>query len=279
MANNTTGTTNATAPTESTAVQRYALVTGASGGIGGAISTELAKRGYPLVLVARNEAALNALAAELSSKYGVAAEVVVADLGEHGAAAALAADLALRGLVIDTLVNNAGFGEFGLFSEADAAKCSEMMQVNMVTLTELTRELLPGMVHRGGGRVMNLASTAAFLPGPLMAVYYATKAYVLSFSEAINNELHGTGVTVTAVCPGPTSSGFQVAAAMQDSKLVKDRKIMSASAVAKAAVGATWKGKPVEVVGLNNKLLAFTPRFMPRRVVPGFVRRAQAASH
>lgn len=276
---NTTPTSNTSMPTKSTGSQQYALVTGASAGIGEAICKELAGRGSAIVLVARNEAALNTLAVEISATYGVATEVIVADLGARGAAAALAGEVASRGLAIETLVNNAGFGQFGLFHEADAARCSEMMQVNMVALTELTRELVPGMVQRGSGRVMNLASTAAFMPGPLMAVYYATKAYVLSFSEAINNELHGTGVTVTAVCPGPTSSGFQVAAAMQDSKLVKDRKIMSASAVAKAAVGATWKGKPVEVVGLNNKLLAFTPRFMPRRVVPGFVRRAQAASH
>jgi uncharacterized protein len=140
-------------------------------------------------------------------------------------------------------------------------------------------DLIPAMVSKGNGRVMNLASTAAFFPGPLMAVYYATKGYVLSLSEGVNEELRGTGVTVTAVCPGPTESGFQAKAEMEASKLVKGRKIPSAHSVAEAAVKATLAGKPVAVIGVKNKLNVLSPKFLPRFLIPGIVKKAQAAAH
>ncbi len=251
-----------------------ALITGASGGIGDALARELASAGHDLVLVARSEDTLRALATELAAKHSISADVLTADLGAAGAAAALVEQLA--GRQIDILVNNAGFGDFGAFHQADAAKISQMVTLNVATLTDLARALLPDMVARGAGKVLNVASTAAFMPGPLMAVYYATKAYVLSFSEAIAYELKSTGVTVTALCPGPVASGFQAGADMGSSKLVKGKKLMTAETCAKIAVTAMNAGKPVVVAGFKNKLLAMSPKFMPRRMVPGIVARAQS---
>ena len=256
-----------------------ALVTGASGGIGEAIARELAGRGHDLVLVARSVDALDALASDLSAAYGITATVVAADLAQAGAGRALAAELARRGLVVDVLVNNAGFADFGDFAHADLDKTTQMLNLNVVTLTELTHELLAPMLERGRGRVMNVASTAAFLPGPLMAVYYATKAYVLSFSEAVAEELKGSGVTVTALCPGPTASGFQARADMEDSKLVKGKKVMDAATVARIGVDAMESGRSVAICGFKNKVQAAMPRFLPRSLVPPMVKRAQAADH
>lgn len=254
-----------------------ALITGASGGIGEALARELAKNGHDLVLVARSEGKLRAVADELAAAHGIIADVLTADLSEPGAGAALAAQLGER--QIDVLVNNAGFGDYGPFHEAPVEKVSQMVQLNIATLTDLTRALLPGMVARGSGRVMNVASTAAFLPGPLMAEYYATKAYVLSLSEAVAYELKGTGVTMTALCPGPVASGFQAGADMGDSRLVKGKRLMSAETCAALAVKGMNKGKPVVITGTMNKLTAMSPKFMPRRFVPGMVRRVQAPAH
>jgi uncharacterized protein len=256
-----------------------ALVTGASGGIGEALAEELAATGHDLVLVARSAGKLQAVADRLSAKHSVSSRVMTADLAAPGAGHALASELAAEGITVDVLVNNAGFADFGDMAQADPAKLDSMIALNITTLTDLMRDLLPGMVARKRGRIMNVASTAAFMPGPLMAVYYATKAYVLSLSEAVAEELKGTGVTVTALCPGPTESGFQAAAAMENSKLVKGRKIMSSEKVAQLGVAALMKGKPVAITGFKNKLQAMSPKFMPRRMVPGMVKRAQAASH
>lgn len=254
-----------------------ALVTGASGGIGEALARTLAAAGHHLVLVARSEGKLRALGDELAAAHGITTTVLTADLATPTAADDLAAQLGDRS--IDVLVNNAGFGDYGPFHESDPTKVRQMVQLNVATLTDLTRVLLPGMVARGSGRVLNVASTAAFMPGPLMAVYYATKAYVLSFSEAIADELKGTGVTVTALCPGPVASGFQQGADMGSSKLVKGKQLMSADECARLAIAGMNKGKPVVITGTMNKLQAISPRFLPRRVVPGMVRKAQAPTH
>jgi uncharacterized protein len=254
-----------------------ALITGASGGIGEALARALATDHHDLVLVARSEPALRRLADELTSAHGVTVQVVTADLSAHDAAAGLVA--ALDGRHIDVLVNNAGFGDYGPFHESDPAKVSQMIALNVATLTDLTRALLPAMVSAGSGRVLNVASTAAFMPGPLMAVYYATKAYVLSFSEAIADELRDTGVTVTALCPGPVATGFQAGAEMGESKLVKGKQLMTADECARLALAGMKKGKPVVITGTMNKLQALSPRFMPRRMVPGIVRKAQAPTH
>jgi len=255
-----------------------ALVTGASGGIGEALARGLAAGGHDLVLVARRAPTLEALAAELRAEHGAAAHVVAADLARPGAAAALAAQLAtdLPGSTVDVLVNNAGVGDFASFHEADPVKLAAMLQLNVVALTELTRALVPGMVARGRGRVLNVASTAAFMPGPLMAVYYASKAYVLSFGEAIAHELRPLGVAVTTVCPGPVASGFQAGATMERSKLVSGRRIMDVETCARLALRAMERGDAVEVLGARGKLQAFAPRLLPRRFVPGVVQRAQA---
>jgi len=264
-----TSTTDSRTPT--------ALVTGASGGIGEALARGLAAEGHALVLVARSADRLQALADSLHAAHGTDVKVVSADLAAPGAAAEVVAQLG--DLAIDVLVNNAGFGDYGPFHESDPAKATQMVQLNVGTLTDLTRALLPGMVARGHGRVLNVASTAAFMPGPLMAVYYATKAYVLSFSEAIAYELKGTGVTVTALCPGPVATGFQQGADMGDSKLVKGKKLMTAEQCARLGLAGMHKGRPVVITGTSNALGAMAPRFLPRRMVPGIVRRAQAPTH
>ena len=256
-----------------------ALVTGASSGIGAAIARQLAARGHDLLLVARSEPALQELAGELRTSSGVEATALAADLARPGAGRELAGELGRRGAEIDVLVNSAGFADFSSFIEADLGKLVQMINLNMATPTELSHELIGPMVSRGQGRVLNVASTAAFMPGPLMAVYYATKAYVLSLTEALAEELKHTGVTLTALCPGPTETGFQARAAMQESKLVKGRKIMDAATVARIGVDAMMAGKPVVIPGLQNRLQTALARFTPRSVLPAVVMRAQAVAH
>jgi uncharacterized protein len=252
-----------------------ALVTGASGGIGEAIARELNAK-YRLVLVARSADKLEALAQQLGG-----AEVIALDLSTVDAADRLHRELETRGLAVDVLVNNAGFADYGEFWHADASKLQQMVLLNVNTLTMLTRALLPGMVERKRGHVLNVASTAAFMPGPLMAVYYASKAYVLSFGEALDEELRGTGVSVTTLCPGPVESGFQARAAMEDSKLLKNpmNPLMSAAEVAKQAVSAMEANARVVIPGFNNQMLALVSRFVPRAFVPGIVKNAQARNH
>ena len=256
-------------------MKKNALITGASGGIGYEFVKLLARDGYDLFLVARNETKLKEIQKDLESQYDIHVTVMVKDLSEPNAAQAVVHELG-RDVAIDVLINNAGFGNFGMFAETDWKKESSMIQLNITALTHLTKLLVPGMKERGVGRILNVASTAAFQPGPLMAVYYATKAYVLSFSEAIANELKGSGVTVTALCPGATASNFQKASAMEKSALVKDKKLPSAAVVAKTGYEALMKGKTVVIHGQYNKFLAFIVRLFPRNVVTQLVRRAQS---
>jgi uncharacterized protein len=252
-----------------------ALVTGASSGIGAALAKELASRGHDLLLVARNEDALQRLAADLRDRAGIAADVLPADLALPGAGRALTQELKGREISVETVVNSAGFADFARFVDADLDKLQQMVAVNVAALTEITHELLPDMLTRGRGRVLNVASTAGFMPGPLMAVYYATKAYVLSLTEALAEELKGTGVSATALCPGPTETGFQSRAAMEESKLVKGRTIMDAATVARAGIDGLMVGKPVVVPGWKNKFQAAVPHFVPRRLLTATVMRAQ----
>lgn len=255
-----------------------ALITGASSGIGYELAKIFAREGYNLVLVARGETALQKLADELKQKYSTTVTVIAKDLSQADAPQAVADQLAGAGLTVEVLVNNAGFADYGLFAESDLSKQLEMIQLNIVTLTHLTRLLLPAMLQRKSGKILNLASTAAFQPGPLMSVYYATKAYVLSFSEALANEVKAGGVTVTALCPGATESGFQQRAAMEDSKLVKGRKMPTSAHVAEAGYKALMQGKTVFVPGLSNKALTWAVKLLPRRIMPGLVRSAQERS-
>lgn len=250
-----------------------ALVTGASNGIGLEIARELAARGHDLLLVARSEPRLAALAAELHGRHGVRADALAIDLATREAADRLVDEVERRGLQVDVLVNNAGFGLYGRHVQTSLDDEQQMIDVNVTTLTRLAKRLLPAMVRRGRGRILNVASTAAFQPGPYMAVYYATKAYVLSYSEALAEELAGTGVTVTALCPGPTASGFQDKAAMHDSALVHGKRLPTAAEVAAYGVRALQAGQRVAVPGLMNRLLVQSVRVTPRRLVTLLVAR------
>ena len=244
-----------------------ALVTGASSGIGAELAREAAKDGYDLVLVARRSEPMQALA-EVLKADGAAITIIAADLGKAGAAAALGHELALDSIVLDMLINAAGLGDGGRFDHADPEKIANILQVNIVALTELTRLVLPQMVARGRGKIMLLASTAAFQPGPGMAVYYASKAYVLRFGRAIGYELRRTGVTVTTLCPGATATGFAKVAQMEGSGLFSGSvPSMQAAEVARLGYAALKAGRPVVVTGLLNKILAVSTRFTPPLVL------------
>jgi short-subunit dehydrogenase len=256
-------------------LRRPALVTGASSGIGLELAKLLAADSHDLVLVARREAELEALALKLEQEFGTRSRVVVTDLSQPGAATVLARLLSDAGIELEILINNAGFGVHGSFATTDLQAELHMIQVNIVALTELSKHVIPGMVARGRGRVMNVASTAAFQPGPLMAVYYASKAYVLSFSEALAVELEGTGVTVTALCPGPTESGFQAAAGIGKSKL--SGALPSSAEVAACGMRALERGTTVAIAGRRNWWLVQSVRLLPRKFVARMVRRIQSA--
>jgi short-subunit dehydrogenase len=251
-----------------------ALVTGASGGIGEELARLFAADGHDLVLVARSRDKLARLAAELGEKHKVAARVLAADLARPEAPREIFEELSGAGLSVDALVNNAGFGSYGLFAETELKSELELLQVNVVALTHLSKLFLPSMLARRRGFVMNVASTAAFQPGPLMAVYYASKAYVLSLSEALANECEGTGVIVSALCPGPTETGFVAAAGMEQSKLF-DRGAMTAREVAEAGYRGMLAGKTLVIPGLRNALVARAVGMMPRKTVTKVVRGIQ----
>ncbi|HYR61200.1 MAG TPA: SDR family oxidoreductase [Actinomycetota bacterium] len=254
--------------------RRLALITGASGGIGYELALLFAKDGYDLVLVARSAEKLSALAQRLQHDHGVQVRRIVKDLAAPGAPAEIHAELAAASVHVDVLVNNAGAGLLGKFADLDMDGDVGMLQLNVVAPTLLTRLFLPPMLERGSGRILNVASTAAFQPGPLMAVYYATKAYLLSLSEALANELAGTGVTVTALCPGPTETGFASHAGTEKSRLFTGP-TMDAKTVARIGYAALLKGKPVVIPGLRNRMLAFGTRLGPRKVVTQIARSMQ----
>jgi short-subunit dehydrogenase len=252
-----------------------ALVTGASSGIGLELATILARDGYDLILVARRAERLEQIGKGLREEYGAAATSIVRDLSEPESPRAIAEEAAARGMAIEVLVNDAGLGVHGFFAETSLDQERAMIQVNIVALTELTKRLLPGMLERRRGRILNVASTAAFQPGPLMAVYYATKAYVLSFSEALANETAGTGVTVTALCPGPTITEFQKRAGMEETRLFRSPLVRDARSVALDGYAGMRRGKRVVVPGAGNWLFAQLVRLAPRPFVLGAVRRVQ----
>ena len=251
-----------------------ALVTGASGGIGEELARLFAADGHDLVLVARSRDKLARLAEELEAKHGVSANVLPADLARAESPQEIFKETEGAGVRVDALVNNAGFGSYGPFAETDMRQELEMLQVNVTALTHLTKLFLPPMLVRRRGYVMNVASTAAFQPGPLMAVYYASKAYVLSFSEALSNECEGTGVRVSALCPGPTETGFVAAAGMGDSKLF-DRAVMDARTVAVEGYRGLLAGKTIVIPGFRNNLLARSIGLFPRGLVTKVVRGIQ----
>ena len=240
---------------------KVALITGASAGLGVDFARQLAERGHRLVLAARRKDRLDALAAELGN-----ARVVAIDLGEKGSAAKLMADIGRAGEHVDLLINNAGFGLGGRFAELDALRQREMIDLNIGTLTDLCRAAAPGMIERKSGGILNVASTAAFQPGPNMAVYFASKAYVLSFTEALHEELKPHGVHVTALCPGPTRTEFGEVAGFRD-KGAFDRLSMDSEPVVRAGLDGLAKNKAVVVPGVVNKVGAASTRFAPRAAV------------
>lgn len=241
-------------------------MTGASSGIGADLARELAKDGHDLVLSARRVEPMQVLADELKT-IGAHSTIIAADLSKSGAAAALARDIETQGLTVDVLINAAGLGANSRFDASDPLRVTEMLQVNVMALTELTRLLLPPMLARGKGKVMLVASTAAFQPGPQMAVYCASKAYVLSFGEAIAYELHGSGVTVTTLCPGATDTKFARVADAGGSALFKGLlPLMTASEVARIGYQGLKAGRGVVITGLVNKIMATSSRLSPTPV-------------
>jgi len=252
-----------------------AVITGASSGIGAELSKVFAEHGYPLLLVARSADKLKAFADELTASHNVFALPVALDLAATESPARLVEAAQQTGRSVNVLVNNAGYGTYGAFADTDLATTLQLLQVNIVALTHITRLFLPDMVRRNRGRVLNVASTAAFQPGPLMAVYYASKAYVLHFSEAIAEELQNSNVTVTALCPGPTATGFESRAGMQQSKLFQSGRVMSARDVAEAGYHGLMRGKRCVVPGFWNKVLIQAVRISPRRLVVKIAKRMQ----
>ncbi|HEY9723512.1 MAG TPA: SDR family oxidoreductase [Oscillatoriaceae cyanobacterium] len=242
-----------------------ALVTGASSGIGTVFAKQLAQAGYGLILVARRVERLEALATELREKHGVTVTVLPADLARPEAIEKLAESVSAQGLEVDLLVNNAGIGHHGPFVEAPWEPEQRMIDLNMTALTAMTHRFLPGMLARKRGGVINVASTAAFQPIPFMAVYAATKAYVLSFSEAIAEEAAPHGVKVVCLCPGPTETEF-VDKAEFKTDIISKAPMMTAESVVSAALASYRRGETVSVPGVLNSLSATLPRFSPRRL-------------
>jgi short-subunit dehydrogenase len=244
-----------------------ALITGASGGIGYELAKMFAKDHYNLVLVARSGEKLNQVASELQTLHGIRVTVVPVDLAQPAAPKFLFDQLRRERVDVDLLVNNAGFGVFGEFSQIPETEVLDQIQLNMTALTLLTKLFLAPMIERRAGRIMNVASTAAFQPGPLMAVYYATKAYVLSFSEALANELRGSGVTVCCFCPGATNTGFAKRAGLEGSRLFKQIGATNVEAVARDGYRGLMAGRTLVISGMHNWLVAESVRFAPRKLV------------
>lgn len=246
---------------------RAAVITGASSGIGLELARLLASGGNDVVVVARSAERLDQIASEFRDQYGVRIYSRVRDLSQPNAANALWRDLTSDGIAVHTLVNNAGVGLHGTFSEQPADAIVRLVTLNVTALTELTRVALPDMLARRTGRILNVASLAAYQPGgPQEAVYYATKAFVLSFSKGLSRELRGTGVTATALCPGPTHTAFETRAGATETALYKWVPSMSASAVARAGYRGMMRGSSVVIPGIVAKILAVAGELPPRRI-------------
>ena len=252
---------------------KTALITGASVGIGRDLAKLFAQDGYNLVLVARNAARLQEVAADLGKQFGVSAKPCPLDLASSAAPQFLFDQLQRENIALDVLVNNAGYGKLGAFAEIPYDESAGQIALNITALTHLTKLFLAPMLERKSGRILNVASTAGFQPGPLMAVYYATKAYVISFSEALANELQGTGVTVTCLCPGLTDTEFQTRAGTEKTTLFKRTRPMDAATVARDGYRALMKGKPLVISGIRNRLLMESLRISPRRIVTAVSRK------
>lgn len=256
-------------------MKNVALITGATGGLGKEFAKLFARDGYNLLLTARKEENLSVIKNELEQTYGVTAEILPCDLKESGAAEKIYSFAKEKQAEVTALVNNAGFGDFCEFYLANGEKISDMVQVNVAVPVALTRLFLPDMVQRKSGLVLNVASVAAFAPGPLMSVYYASKAFLLSFSEGLYEEVKKYGVKVTALCPGPTQTGFESAAELGNSGLFKNLKIASAEKTAAFGYKKAKKGKAVAIHGCSNRILTFIMKISPRALVRKCVYRIQ----
>ena len=256
-------------------MKNTALITGASNGIGLELAKVHASKGGDLVLVARNKSKLEELKTELEKQYKISVYIIGKDLSAFNSAQEVYDETTKENIQIDFLINNAGIGVFGMFAETDWNKELQTINLNIATLTQFTKLYLKDMVKRKSGKIMNVASTAAFQSGPTMAVYYATKAYILSFSEAVDDEVSDKGVTVTSLCPGATESGFQAAAAMEESNVVKGKKLPTSREVAEYGYASMMKGKTVAIHGLKNYLMANSVRFLPRALVVKITRKIQ----
>ncbi len=253
------------------------LITGASGGIGYELAKVFARNRYNLILVARSLDKLQRIQTELAQSDGIRVDIISQDLSQSESPVALFEQIQQQGLTVDVLVNNAGFGDYGPFAKSDWSRQKALLQLNMMSLTHLTRLFLPLMQQRGAGKILNVASTAAFQPGPFMAAYYASKSYVMSFTEALAYEVEGTGITVTVLCPGPTrGTDFQTRANLGDVDFFKQLKLPMAAEVAQFGYDALNRGQVLAIHGLFNRLLVFTNRLMPRRVVTQAVGQLQA---
>ena len=246
-------------------MENVALITGASSGIGKELAREFAQNRHDLVLVARNMDRLKDIQKQFESTFGVKIKVIAKDLGSEKAPLEIFEQLKSEGIKIDYLVNNAGFGTHGKFGEISWEREQDMIHLNIRTVTYFCKLFIPEMVKNGGGKIMNVASTAAFQPLPYMSVYGATKAYVLSLSEGLANEYKKDKITVTALCPGATTSSFQENAAMGENLLFKGI-VSTANSVAKYGYGAMQKGKAVAIPGMMNKIMAGSIRFTPRSI-------------
>jgi short-subunit dehydrogenase len=254
-------------------MNKTALITGASSGIGYELAKLFAKDCYNLVLVARSAGKLTQFADELQREFGILAKAVPLDLTVASAPQSLFDQLQRESIAVDILVNNAGYGVLGEFANVSLEDNLEQIQLNITALTHLTKLFLGPMIERRSGKILNVASTAGFQPGPLMSVYYATKAYVISFSEALANEFDGTGVTVTCLCPGATDTGFQRRAGLENTLLFKKLRPMDAKRVARDGYRGLMAGKVIVISGFRNWLLAESVRFSPRRLVTAVSRK------
>jgi uncharacterized protein len=255
-----------------------AIITGASTGIGREFAFLCAHEGYDLVLVARSKFQLEIVASEIRETTGRSVVVIAKDLSDPKVPLEIYNEVACTELPVEVLINNAGFGLLGHFWELDEAEQMRIIQLNIGALTHLCRLFLPAFIERRRGRILNVASTAAFQPGPLMSVYYASKAYVVSFSEALHNEARDYGVTVTALCPGPTRTEFDKRAGASSTNLFKRRKVMDALEVARIGMDAMKAGRPLAIAGRMNAAIAFLTRFAPITVTAGIARRFQEVS-
>jgi short-subunit dehydrogenase len=252
-----------------------ALITGASSGIGAELAELCAADGYGLILVARRADRLQELADALGTRHGVRVLTIAADLSE--AAAPVAIHQQIRGETIDILINNAGFGLRGRYDQTDWDAESRLMQVNMIALAQLTKLLAREMIQRGSGLILNVGSTAAFVPGPLMAMYYASKAFVVSFSLALAKEFEGTGVSVTVLCPGPTRTEFDTAAGITDSELFRGS-AMTAAEVARIGYRAMLAGRAEVIAGWRNRWMILLSRLAPRTMLASIAKRLNSSA-